>query len=239
MQNNWIYSNSPTIGLYHGTYLVKHKNFKISFINEGILLYLRVDKNDEIQGSSGRVTNGEVSISVSYKLFPDVNYINIIHTVTNNGDRNHEVDFRCYSDIDIEGSDGSDGDQCPTRNIEGNRGAEFINKDRTVRFLLRDFPFVTNVDTYSYIDCPGYGEWSNCTEYKYIEIKNWIYFSWQNQQIKPHESKNYSYSIGMGEYNPKIEPKQTETIDDNENIPQFLYYYHIFLNCIVFIVVVS
>ncbi|EAY16961.1 hypothetical protein TVAG_280770 [Trichomonas vaginalis G3] len=233
MQNNWTYSTGGV------TYLVKHKNFKISWNDLGIGLYLRVDDNTEKQGRSGTVTNGEVSISVSYKLFPDVNYINIIHTVTNNGDKNHEVDFLCYSDIAIEGSDGSDGDYCPERNIEGNRGVEFINKDRTVRFLLRDFPFVTNVDTYSYKNCPGEGYWSNCTEYKYISSGASIRFSWQNQQIKSHESKNYSYSIGMGEYNPKIEPKQTEIIDDNENIPQFLYYYHIFLNCIVFIVVVS
>ncbi|EAY16973.1 hypothetical protein TVAG_280900 [Trichomonas vaginalis G3] len=239
MQNDWIYSNSPKTGTNEGTYLVKHKNFKISWNDHGIGLYLRVDDNTEIKGSSGRVTNGDVSISVSYKLFPDVNYINIIHTVTNNGDRNHEIDFRCFSDIDIPGSDGSRGDQCPERNIEGNRGVEFINKDRTVRFLLRDFPFVTNVDTYSYSRCPGVGPWSNCTEYKYIESGAYIYFSWQNQQIKPHESKKYSYSIGMGEYYAKIEPKQTETIDDNENITQFLYCYHIFLNCIVFIVVLK
>ena len=46
-------------------------------------------------------------------------------------------------------------------------------------------------------------------------------------------------NLRVDEYNPKIKPKQIEIIDDNEDIPQFFYYYHIFLNCIVFIVVLS
>ena len=220
MKNEWIYSTTPTTGDYGGTYLVRHKNFKISWLDRGIQLYLRVDNNSEILGESGTVTNGDVSISVSYKLFPDVNYINIIHTVTNKGKISHVVDHRCFSDIAIEGSK-NDGDMCPQRNIERNCGAEFIN-DRTVRFLLRDFPFVTNVDTYSYYNCPGYGDWNNCTEYPYVKVGAWIFFSWQNRLIAPHESKSYSYSIGIGEYNPKILPERTYIIDNNEDIPKFL-----------------
>ena len=155
--NNWVFSTSPTAGEKEGTYLVRHKYFKISYRDYGMELYLRVNKNAEFKSKSGTVTNGDVTISVSHFPFSDTNYINIIHNVTNKGNISHVVDFRIFSDIAIEANDGSDGNQCPERNIEGNKGVEYINHNRIARFLLRDFPNITTVDTYSYWNCPGAG----------------------------------------------------------------------------------
>ncbi|EAY17164.1 hypothetical protein TVAG_303830 [Trichomonas vaginalis G3] len=218
MTYNWTFRN-PDYGSY--SYDVSYKNYRI--VKQGIQFYLKVDNGYEmIMSKTKDLTVGDITASVSYKLFGDADYINIIHTVKNNGTKSHKISMRVEAKIEIvDLNEGFSGDYyCNQINIDGYKGVEFQGDDNhNVRFILKNSPMITDVDTYSYYLCPDYGAWNNCTDWTNINAAARIYFSWKDREIKPNEIQNYSYSIGKGKYLKRKVIIQTpiEPCYDNSN----------------------
>ncbi|EAY16997.1 hypothetical protein TVAG_281140 [Trichomonas vaginalis G3] len=209
MTNNWYLDRGAS-----RSYRVRNKNYQISRNDAGLSLYLKVDGSSTTNEmpSTGNLIVEDITVSVSSEIIENIDYINIIHSVENKGNQPHDISIGIYSDIDINGSD-----YCYQHNLEGHKGVEF-QANPIVKFILKHSPKVIDVDTYSYTGCPGWGRWSNCSDWSDKNADAFIYFSWQNRRILPNEIQNYSYSIGTGEYIFSHQIKCETTVKSHYNV---------------------
>lgn len=170
-----------------------------TFGNHGYTTVLKVNGRDKaITGGTGSY-NG-ITLNTTLEPIADGNDIKIKYTIVNNSSDSKTVGISTYADITI---NGHDDEGMSIVNIAGNRG--FIMTDGVYNFraFLRDTPNVTNVDKYwfgsqiDYFDDESNIIWTDKTMDRIEDEDSAMALSWQNRQIGPGQTQEYSFILGV------------------------------------------
>ncbi|EAY03557.1 hypothetical protein TVAG_042090 [Trichomonas vaginalis G3] len=149
-----------------------------------------------------------------------------MYKLTNKDIISHKYGISTYNWMD------SNGQEMVIRTLPEFQGLEGQQGSNIVRYILRNSPKVTNVDTMNYKKTSSEfisdddRRWKNRTswEEKPSSIDGTFAFSWQNIEIAPSSSKSLSFSIGKGDYilNYQINIKKPNKEYFAPNSPMYL-----------------
>lgn len=165
--------------------------------NYGYKTTLRVNGRDKIITGGTGSENG-ITLTTGLEPIADGNDVRIIYTIVNNSSDTKTVGIATHADIEI------NGDDCATiTNMSGDRGFYMTDGLYNYRAFLRDTPYVTNVDKYwfgsqiDYFDDESNIIWTDKTMDRIEDEDSAMALSWQNRQIGPGQTQEYSFILGV------------------------------------------
>lgn len=220
MPNAWKFDYSTNY-----VYFIDRTDFRVLYPSEtNVKIWLKVNGADtEIPAEShGNYSTKNIDVKTTYEKFVFCDYLNIKYLVTNTGSSTSTIGLATYFWMGIDGDSNSGVKYLPDK-----KGLEIFYNGKTVNLLLRNSHKVTNVSTLIYRG--GTSGSPSCTPdfpnvvWDDLEMTrekpdgdcfSKVSFTWQNVALKEGESKEFSFSIGVGDYINPHEIEITSSFED-------------------------